>query len=256
MFAINESGAVVQLTNDPNVLPDHNGRTAVVARPLWAGTADERVSYTGYTLGADLKPATWGIFTADVTWGADGAPVIGTAASTPVPGVVCPNILQTTPGAYGWSNHVYWAWSPDGSQLLYSSIAGDLQTNPTYPMWRWSGGVSTPILDGATQRTGIPHGWSAAGRIVYLSTNTAAEGSIMAMNPNGSSVTTVVPAPKWPLNVNAPRWSPSGAYLVYEYSAGATSRTYSDVRRVAANGSGDTSLTNDLGGYAGPIDWR
>jgi hypothetical protein len=256
LFAINASGAAVPLTNDPDVVPDHNGRTTVNAVPVWSGTTDDRISYGGYTLGADLKPATWGIYTANVVWDANGAPVAGTAPSTLVPGVVISNVWQNSP-PYGWFVGVRFAWSPDGTQMVYTSIAGDLQANAaTYPMYRWSGGVSTPILDGATQRTGWTEGWSAAGRIVYRGTDGATNGAIMAMNPDGSSTTTVVAAARWPLSVRDPRWSPSGAYLVYCYDAGSASKPYSDVHRVAANGSGDTILTSDLSGYAGPIDWR
>jgi hypothetical protein len=252
MFAVDETGATrVQLTDDmSDVVPDHNGWWVANSRVAWVGLNDERVSYQGYTLdadGRDGKPAQRGVWTADVTFdAATGVPVSTAAASTLVPGVVPPDCYQGSP-PYGYMQGISWAWSPDGSQLAYSEWI--FSTSVMTGMWRINadGTGNTQYFDGSTPRTGWLGSWSSKGRIAYW---TADGTTIMAMNADGSNATTLVASSRG-MQKKSARWSPAGNYLVYLVTAS----SYVDVRRVAADGSGDTSLSGRLT-WGSVVDWR
>ena len=91
------------------------------------------------------------------------------------------------------------------------------------------------------------------------------EGNIDTMDPYvPSSRTTVIEDPrdskKGSKYVERPRWSPNGTHLVYQWTYAErfpnVSNSYTDVRRVAADGGDDTNLTDDHDGNAVPLGWR
>jgi hypothetical protein len=259
MFAVDETGAnSVQLTDDMgDVVPQHNGWQGTTSPMAWVGLNDEKVSYQGYTLAADGQgglPAQWGVWYASVAYDAvTGAPAAGTAASTLVPGMVTPDWYQNSP-PYGYSLGVHWAWSPDGSELAYDEWDWSIPSCPPTGMWRIGadGSGNTQYFDGTSPRYGRVGSWSTKGRIAFSNWDATA---ILAMNPDGSNATTVVPASHGDIQKTSPRWSPAGNYLVYLLGSFLSPTAYVDIRRVAANGGGDTSLTGRLA-FGGVVDWR
>jgi hypothetical protein len=257
LFAINESGTTsVQVTNNADILPDHTGTQVQNAGAgwswyeiSWAGQGDENISYAGYTLNPDRKAATWGIWNFGVSW-TTGVPVATTAPAL-IPNAVAGSLSHDNgPGYY---QRLHWVWSPDASELMYSAFNGsDWEIWHAVPDVNGSGTTQTRISDGTAPHTGFVCSWSSTGRIAYSRTVSGLCFEILAMNSDGSNVTTIVPTPGKGF-VEWARWSPSGSFLAYMYDDG---RGNDDVHRIAANGTGDVSLTADLKGYAAPFDWR
>jgi hypothetical protein len=268
LVAVSESGVEVQITDLVNsrVVPDHSGlRTFTWERCRWVGpTTDGRISFLGYEVGATLN-TQWGLYVVNVNWGdlADG-----NTSYTPGTMTLISELGTWRAGGpdglphRGWYQNIEYAWSPDGNSLAYA-VKNDVRTS-WWDIWNlnirtFKPGTTETATDKPLRVGAEPHDWSVTGKLLCR----RPYGEIYSLNPDGTGYLQLVAAPResvaGPVNNYDARWSPAANYIVYSYqntTSSDTDRHYVDVRRVSAQGTGDTNLTSDLPGWVRPIAWR
>jgi hypothetical protein len=221
LFAVDEEGFSVQLTDDPIVEP--------YDRPRWAKN-DSFLSFTG-----NPPQETLGLYVAEVDW-TFGVPLVGT-----------PELLMQVDDP----SH---DWSPAGDEVVFSRYdeVGDILLDVT--RFLADGTTETRTLG-----YGFGPVWSPDGqRIAFVSGDRAiwtmlpdGTDAMKVSKPNVKSFQTH----------GGPNWSPDSQYLVFTESTpkfpkdGPTKIT-SDILRISAGGGGTTNLTKDTDINSFPTGWR
>ena len=249
LFAINECGKLLQLSNDPNLQfaerlkPGDGVSTLNNSSPRWAPD-DSSVGYAARLWHTDPVTAEAtiverGIYS--ITFATNVAEMTSPVAPT--------LLLELEAFANGFPDLFGFDWSPDQSRLTYNSSKGhfivDLAT-----------GLKTQVSDGARNPRWSPDG----SMIVYL-----ADGFVNTMDVVTGAVT---PIKAWgsafePLNKGRIRhvlWAPSSAHLTFRRfggfgRGGRLTGLDSDIFRMTATGSEETRLKVGLD-FAMPIGWR
>jgi Tol biopolymer transport system component len=128
------------------------------------------------------------------------------------------------------------AWSPGGTQLVFER-RGDL-----YRM-RADGAAVKRVT--ASRRIEQDPAWSPNGKKIALTVRTSSNdrnsNGVFVMNPNGTGLDQITPAPPSRYKIdNAPNWSPDGKKIAFRrFQQGGTV----SVRTVNANGTGERQIT-------------
>ncbi|HSQ56614.1 MAG TPA: hypothetical protein VLM40_12800, partial [Gemmata sp.] len=196
-----------------------------------------------------VDPASVGLYTIPVHFDADGNAMAPEEEPTFVAwfGVF---VFVGNPGAGPYPDMSSYCWSPDRSEIAYS-------THPSGP----TGGNQLRVLNLASGQTrilaspGMNPDWSPDGTKIAFSTylSGVSRGSIDAIRPDGSGRTTIIPADrKSQYTHNDPIWSPTGSHLIYYRSIDTSS---SDIYRATSDGRSPTNLTGDYHSDTFPSAW-
>jgi WD40 repeat protein len=261
LWITNESGtASVMVSDDATLEPDCQTLDDLLyadrgACPCWAAedsVADGKVSYVARRWGLDSNGnaviVERGVYVVALDWESIYQGTFEPAA---------PTLLDDVPlVGYGDLQHTLTTcdWSPDGTQIVFSRYNG---ASKALDLW-----IATPGADdaGLLEANAVCPSWSVKDRIAF--SRRYALGwcyEIMAIDPDGGNLATVIPAPVnrkgLTKTVLYPQWSPSGTYLVYVYADNAIKRN--DVYRASETGSGAVNLTADVSapGQLSPC-WR
>jgi hypothetical protein len=232
IYAIRDDNTVtVQLTNDPNLAPDHRRQF-----PIWGHDnnyvtwAAMKWIYDGSSWEVDTTSA--GIFNADLTFNANGDI---TGAGTPtliwLTGLKVDNEGYTVPTTGGLSD-----WSPDGTKIV-----------------RYKQGLNVLDLVAETE-TVLTQGWQAkwspdGNKIVFI----GGPDDVRTIDPDGSNEQIVAKPKEFKKlgtfqNCESPRWSPDSNFLIYDVWqwTGTTASWKHWIYRIDADGDNQKSLTNNL----------
>jgi TolB protein len=126
------------------------------------------------------------------------------------------------------------AWSPDGSQIVYSSST-TVENPRTLGLVAATGGLPTP-LPGLTDVTHPD--WGPDGQIVFVQHTEGDQSDIWVVEPDGSDARVLVETPGLDTD---PRWSPDGESVVFVTVDGAQNQ---DVVVVDSDGRGLRTLVS------------
>ncbi len=233
LFAVSEDGQIeVQLTDDPNVQL-WSGPEA-----RWAthdGVVDGKVSYFAQRFGTDgvVVEGSEGLYEADVDW------AILTPDTTPT------KLPVSMPmGPYDWS--------PDGTQIAYSS-------NGIWIADPYSEGAGTLLFGGFGPRWS-PELDDIGSTLIAFRVGSWGDAQIRTISPGGGSDTTIVALGK-NRTIGGIYWSPEGTHLIYTLIQSKGCRACQsndsyDIYRVGADGSNSTNLTSGAKENCHSKGWR
>ncbi len=260
LFAFNEGGAVVQLTNQPDLEVWWQGYRWTPGDNTSAG--DQHVSWTARRWETTTDPMTGqtvftgnvvdgGIYRAEISF-ALGEPVL--LEQPPVP-VVAVELVSSQgfweayeDGPTFAPNVHFHSWSPGGAFLVY-----DLLDERNKGLWIAAPNSNDEHLP--VSSTGRNPEWSPDGALI------AYDGwdGIETINFDGTNPKAIISSTAT-VSFYGPHWSPTGSHLTYSAfdhwskpSDPLPGRTY--VYRATATGGGKTNLTKDLNS-ASPRAWR
>jgi Tol biopolymer transport system component len=160
----------------------------------------------------------------------------------------------------GWYQNIDYAWSPDGTKLAYDRWASSNATAPDLLVLVVANGTANELSRTPLRTMTRPGDWSSQGKLLCgeYQNWTVCSMSVSSDGTSYSSYVELVPPPRsGGIQYNDWRWSPGGNYAVYSlYNYSNASKAFMDVRRVNADGTGDTNLTGDVSGNAWPLAWR
>ena len=266
LFAVNEGGQRIQLSDDPTLQPsDPNlvaGQTEVYqlwfAAPRWA-LDDTVVSYCGrrwdFASGTVVETGIFAIDVGDVSQFSEA--VVPTRLPISLP--------EAQTAEYGlWFPSRGMDWSPDGTQVVFTACHSGLWVASA------SGDSQVRVLAHCADRANAfcdcwdyscPR-WAPDGsRIAFqASMSDGSVQTIETMAPDGSGRQVILSGrlERTPGMPNEPLWSPSGTHLVFWrhlYSSNGVGTNVRDIYRAAASGADEVLLTRDLDGWAEPEGW-
>jgi hypothetical protein len=234
LFAVDEDGNILQLTDDPDVEP-----VEFVSR--WAKN-DSFLSYVAIVDASEGRSA--GLFVAEVDWSL-GVPAVG----TPV------KVLEVKLYDDYYPEVWFFDWSPAGDEVVY--MRDDQRGNYSLDVKRF-------FADGTSETRSLGYGrypeWSPDGsRIAFQNSDSA----IWTMRPDGTGGVKLS-SPK----VNSfqshvqPTWSPDSQHLAFTQITRKTVKgslsalSDYDILRISASGDKATNLTADTDITSGVIGWR
>ncbi len=240
VFAVSESGAVVQLTDQPDLEPVPS---VTFGATRWTPD-DARLSWVALQWDADTgMPVDAGVYVAEVAYDPTSGDVIGLAAQPLDPMV---------PTAFVEDYSQVWRpvvrthdWSPDQTAIVYDTVDWELFTADG------ATGQSSLLLS-TSKGAGWPV-WSPNGSKIAFQYG---QGGTATINPDGSREKTVF------RGADIPQWSPGGSHLIYGVFGSIFQDERADVYRTTAKGGARVNLTEDLdtrwlsGTPTGPVAWR
>jgi hypothetical protein len=246
IFAVRDDNTItVQLTTDSNLETIRlNALT-----PTW-GIGDNSISWSAMKWVEGMQyPTDFGIYSAALDWNDDGD-LVGLAED--------PSRIWDTGSWHNENTDRYLPdmksghdWNPDETKIVYTKFNGDMYI------------VDLSIPQGENYlSSGWCPKWSPDGsKIAYLLNS-----DLWIINPDGTDSQLLVDdgsSKKWGNDINDARWSPCSGYLTFMMSSyslrgGSTNYWKFQIYRVNVDGSGKTSLTNELPAesYKTSIDWR
>ncbi len=248
LFAVHESGQEVQLTNDrslENIMP------STYVRPRWL-PGDAAVSWFARRWdltdpdNPQLVEGEGGLYTLEIDFSSDQL-VVGEPALLDWTADVFP----TRHSSSGPIPDVeFYDWSPDGESIAFQTVTGGGESASLYVAR--SEGLSSVLATGVGQPRWSPDGTEIAFGIYNAGIHiiNVESGDVRQLVHHGST------------SEHYPVWSPAGTHLAYaawkwggNLSAGST-HYRGWIYRIAADGSGDTQLTDRFDSYAYTLGWR
>ena len=253
LFAVSESGTLVQLTTDPLLHP--------MIRPRWSpAPTDGQIAFGGRRFTSPTAAADeGGIYVADVEFGA-GGPVV-TAVNPRIAGIVTEDPTHCTSDGicYANSDLRQAEWSPDGIRIAFT-VADQPEPTP-YSLWIHEPDGTRSFV---TARASAPR-WSSQNVILFwraLFERTLVT-RLLTIAPEGSGETEVVMlkdrgGQKWTSQrFEGFGWSPDGDHFVYAWRECAIWRSpmcEAELVRRKADGSGEAVLAST--DWAAVQGWR
>lgn len=230
----------VVLNSDPLLQPVYLGEMEdydyFFFSPRWAGPA--HVSWVARRLDSTGAISEMGIYTAALIFDDNGALVgAGAAELLPLPLTThMHNDFGEKPLLRGYD------WAPDGSALVYST---------GYELvWAEPSGTTVALKTSTSSQFHAPR-WSPVGDLIAF----VSFSNIEKISPAGTNAAILVSAGR-DVFLSGPKFSPSGAWVVYGYLYYSKTTNRRDIYKVPAAGGSATNLTGSTSAYVGIPSWE